>query len=137
MWRRLCLSFDFASEQLQHWWLVVFLKLHLLALTQNFILIFFSFIQKVLGVPLFFSLHAKVTPIVPDARVINTYLLGNHCVADVVVRTHKEDLNKSVCIQIDGTTVRYCKPFIENNSFIFIYLVTTFHSLFRNHIVKW
>eukprot|EP00105_Crassostrea_gigas_P024738 XP_011445097.2 PREDICTED: uncharacterized protein LOC105340624 [Crassostrea gigas] len=50
-------------------------------------------------------LHAKVTPIIPDARVLSTYLLGNHCLADVVVRTHKEDLNKSVCVQIDGTTI--------------------------------
>uniref|UniRef100_K1PTT8 Neurogenic locus notch-like protein 2 n=1 Tax=Magallana gigas TaxID=29159 RepID=K1PTT8_MAGGI len=51
------------------------------------------------------GLHAKVTPIIPDARVLSTYLLGNHCLADVVVRTHKEDLNKSVCVQIDGTTI--------------------------------
>lgn len=74
-------------------------------------LIFCFIHSNVLGVPTFFSLHAKVTPIVPDARVLNTYLLGNHCVADVVVRTHKGDLNKSVCVQIDGTTVRYGKPF--------------------------
>lgn len=74
-------------------------------------LIYFSFIQKFLEFLYFFSLHAKVTPIVPDARVLSTYLLGNHCLADVVVRTHKEDLNKSVCVQIDGTTIRYGKPF--------------------------
>lgn len=74
-------------------------------------LIFCFIHSNVLGVPIFFSLHAKVTPIVPDARVLNTYLLGNHCVADVVVRTHKGDLNKSVCVQIDGTTKRYGKPY--------------------------
>lgn len=74
-------------------------------------LVIFFIHSKVLEVSIFFSLHAKVTPIVPYARVLSTYLLGNHCLADVVVRTHKEDLNKSVCVQIDGTTVGYGKPF--------------------------
>ncbi|XP_061173643.1 uncharacterized protein LOC133182814 [Saccostrea echinata] len=47
-------------------------------------------------------LHAKVTPIIPNARMVKAYLTSNTCVADAVIVTHKGDKNKTVCFEIDG-----------------------------------
>lgn len=54
----------------------------------------------------FYSLNAKVTPTVPNTRIVKTYQTSNTCVADIVSITHKGDVNKTVCVQIDGTTLR-------------------------------